>query len=98
MFDFSTLQMGLNIVVVHKLSSISELQIFIYDDSYIGQSAPACSRAPAAIRGIYTSSYTKFWNSEIGLKVTIFLTGIKHLHIFFSVFFKDFLNKCTYKI
>ena len=32
-------------------SSISELQIFIYDDSYIGQSAPAFFRAPATIRG-----------------------------------------------
>ena len=36
---------------VYMMSPISELQIFIYDDSYIGQSAPACCRAPAAIRG-----------------------------------------------
>ena len=45
--------------------------IFIYDDSYIGQSAPACCQAPAAIRGlgctIYESSYIEFWNSEIEL-------------------------------
>ena len=34
-------------------SSISELQIFIYDDSYLylGQSALACCRAPVTIRG-----------------------------------------------
>ena len=52
-------------------SSISELQNFIYDDSYVGQSSPACCQAPAAIRGsgctIYESSYIEFWNSEIEL-------------------------------
>ena len=32
---------------------VSELQIFIYDDSYIGQIAPACCRAPAACRYLY---------------------------------------------
>ena len=45
--------------------------LYIYDD-YVGQSAPACCRDPAAaIRGwgcpIYESSNIKFWNSEIGL-------------------------------
>ena len=34
---------------VYMMSPISELQIFIYDDSYIGQSAPACCRAPAGL-------------------------------------------------
>ena len=33
------------------LSPISELHIFIFDDSYIAQGTPASCRAPAAIRG-----------------------------------------------
>ena len=34
----------------YSYSSISELQIFIYDDSYLGQRASAFCRAPVAIR------------------------------------------------
>ena len=66
------------------ISSISELQIFIYDDSYIGQSAPACWRAPAAMRGsgcpIYESSYIKICNSKIELLYAKYLfADTKHI-------------------
>ena len=37
-------------------SPISELQIFIYEDLYIGQSTLACCRASAAIRGYFYMS------------------------------------------
>ena len=53
------------------ISSISEFQNFIYDDSYIGLPQPhiaAGARQQAgALCPIYESSYIKFWNSEIEL-------------------------------
>ena len=53
------------------ISSISELQLFIYDDSYIGQPQPrivaGAWKQAGALCPIYESSYIKICNSEIEL-------------------------------